>query len=193
MMARCTLCVVSITRYSPVKPPLPKSLVFSFFLIGIILGMVLINANVIDLPQPESKPVEAGKTGETQKPRKSVVRSKAPSASRSTAKSTPRKEPVAEQPEADKFSTEPVICDRKEAIAVRKKAQEIAVIMVQGKELNITLGDAWAYYSPGIRRSFVERFAASDTCLHGIPRPIHFFYHGEEVASTDIHGGVELK
>lgn len=193
MMARCTLCVVSTIRYSPVKPPLPKSLIFSFFLIGIILGMVLIDANVIDLPQPETKPQEAGKTSEAQKPRKSVVRPKAPYAHRTTAKRTPRKKPVAEQSEAERFSTEPVICDKEEAIAVRKKAQEIAVIMAQGKELNITLGDAWAYYTPGIRRSFVERFAASDTCLHGMPRPIHFFYHGEEVASTDIHGGVELK
>jgi hypothetical protein len=169
-----------------------KPLIFAFFLIGIILGMVLIDMGMIQLPE-FTAPRPGIKTHETEK---------APQHQQSEMKAATRKPPTAKPHDkpVDIISssipqavTEPVRCDRTNALAVRKKAQEMSVISEQGTILNVTLGKDWAYYTPGIRRSFIERFTASDTCLHGSPRTIHFYYRGKEVAVTDTHGAIVMK
>jgi len=156
--------------------------------------MVLIDMGTIPLPQPGPRKTLSSAQSEPAKPHKPVKQAKITSGNRRAVKSTIPTRPVADKPLAsDKVISESVLCDRDAALAVRKKAQEIALLIEQGKVLNVTLGEGWAYYSPGLRRSFVERFSAADTCLNGAPRQIHFFFHGEEVASSDIHGGVGLK
>lgn len=176
------------------KSSLPKSLVLSFFLIGIILGMVFIDIGVIRLPAPVAPQSDTGADAAKPEGSEGVTRQVVKSVSRTVAKIVAKDKSTAGSGETStKAVTEPVICDQAKALAVRKKAQEIAVIVEQGKVLNVTLGKEWAYYTPGIRRSFVERFAASDTCLHGGARQIRFYFRGEQVASTDAHGAIELK
>jgi len=173
-----------------VKSSLPKSLVFSFFLLGIILGMVLIDTNVIPLPQIAGERSGENKKNETPNKAKPTLHNK----ERQVTIAAPKKKPLVQNKKSDvKAIAEPLICDKREALAVRKKAQEIAVITEQGKVLTVTLGEGWAYYTPGIRQSFVERFFASDTCLHGRPREIRFYFRGDEVASTDTRGAIVLK
>jgi len=177
-----------------VKASLPKSLVLSFFLIGIILGMVLFDVGGIRLPAPEAPQSEVKGDADTQASSGPVTRKVVKSVSKALSRAVSKeKGPAHSTSSATKPVTEPVICDQVEAMAVRKKAQEIAVIVEQGQLLSVTLGEAWAYYTPGIRQSFVARFAASDTCLRGSPREIRFFFRGEQVAATDVHGGIELK
>lgn len=157
--------------------------------------MVLLDAGVIhlpvaNLPQPDV-PAKVNKAEQSQQA--VPVRPKTVSPVVSHDKPTQKKPVKHHAEESPQPVTEPVICDQSKARAVRKKAQEIAVITEQGGVLSVTLGKDWAYYSPGIKRSFVERFVASDTCLRGSPRSIIFYFRGEQVASTDIHGGIEFK
>jgi hypothetical protein len=165
-----------------VKAPISKPLIFSFFLIGIILGLLLFDPRGFRLPQPE--------TEQSTTPRETVA--PAPRhAARDTASGTRQQDKTAAAvAEADGRA---MLCDREEARAIRDKAREIAVFSERDDVLHVLLGEAWAYYSPGIRRSFVERIAAADTCLQGRGRNIRFFFKGEEVAGSDPYGSVELK
>lgn len=172
-----------------------KSLVFSFFLIGIILGIVLLDAGVIHLPAVNlSQTDEPAKIDRIENSQPAVPPQPKKEKSRVSrarpAKDIPAKPPAAELPQT---VAEPIICDQNDARAVRKKAQELSVITEQGGVLVVTLGKDWAYYTPGIKRSFIERFTASDTCLQGGPRSIVFYFRGKQVAIADIHGAIELK
>jgi hypothetical protein len=87
----------------------------------------------------------------------------------------------------------PMRCDRKAARQVQEKARELATLSVQGGGLLLQLGAGWEYYSPGVRRSFVETFAAADHCLLGDGRPIRFTFRGDEVAEVTAEGAVQMR
>jgi hypothetical protein len=171
-----------------VKLPISKSLVFSFFLIGIIVGMVLLDAELITLPSLDITP-------ERPVANKPAARESVDSAPKASTQTHPKTTTVQQSVAAPvpHVANEPVICDQKKALAVRKSAREVAVIAEQGAVLSVTLNPEWAYYSAGIRRSFIERFVVSDTCLQGRSRVIHFYFRGERIAITDTFGGIDMK
>jgi hypothetical protein len=84
-------------------------------------------------------------------------------------------------------------CNREAAQGVRDKASELAEISVQGGVLQLHLGSVWEFYTPGLRRSFVEAFAEADRCLQGDGRPIRFSFRGSEVAAVSAGGAVEMR
>jgi hypothetical protein len=87
----------------------------------------------------------------------------------------------------------PMQCNREAAQGVRDKAGELAQMRVQGGVLQLYLGGVWEFYTPGVRRSFVETFAEADRCLQGGGRPIRFSFRGSEVAAVSAEGAVEMR
>lgn len=166
------------------KQPIPKSLILSFFLIGIILGLLFIDTPLIqpapppvaEQGTPAPKPAKAAP-----KPLKRPVQERL---SRGIAKVLPEKTaaPV----------VEPLICDREWAQQVRLRAREIAEIIEQGNELSVRLGREWAFYASGHRIGFVQAFSDSDSCLAGRPRLIRFYFEGQEVAVADPVTGIQM-
>lgn len=144
-----------------------------FFAIGVGLGLLLLDRWRVTLP---ASPEGAESMGE-----------EAPAA----AAKTPSPPAVRRAKEGPEY--EPYYCDRAQAQAVREKAREIAEITVRSEEVTLHLGEEWAYYSEGLKASFVTKFTDSDTCLNGHPRQITFYYRGALVARVESEGGITVE
>ena len=163
---------------------LPLALIGAFFIIGALLGLLFVESELYhDLRDrvgvrsaavPSAKVEErAGRSGGRQE-------QIAPAAQSATA---PVIAPPGEQ------DPELLVCNPEAAQKIIAKAREIAEIDTADGVVNVRLRRQWAYYTPGIRRSFLEAFAESDACLEGGSRPIHFYYDGVKIAvSTPPQG-----
>jgi hypothetical protein len=157
------------------------ALIAAFFIIGVLLGFQFIDSDyyrqlrhsLLDDMNQKSRPV-----AENHESPQTV-----------TAERPAPPKPV---PQAADRSTEPLLCDQEMATKIRSKAREIAEISEASGVLNVRLRKQWAYYSPGIRESFLQAFAESDACLQGHSREIRFFYQGEQIAVSRALEGLEL-
>lgn len=154
-------------------------------MIGILLGLQFINSdtyqslddNVRAMFAPGDGPVESG-----------VER--APAKTEQPVQTAPG-EPAVDIPVE---TTETFLCNRGEAEKIRDKARSIAEITeTRDGALHVRMRKQWAYYTPGIRQSFLQAFAESDTCLLGHSRIIHFYYNGEEIAVSRPARGLKLE
>lgn len=166
---------------APGKKGLPIALIAAFFIIGVLLGFQFIDSTyyrelrhtLMDDAGREKSP--AAENHQSPQP---VPRTQAS-----------RPEPA---PQVAENSTEPLICDQEMAKKIRAKAREIAEISEAPGVLSVRLRKQWAYYSPGIRESFLQAFAESDACLQGHSREIRFFYQGEQIAISRALKGLQL-
>jgi hypothetical protein len=165
--------------------------VLTFFVMGIVIGLLLLILQGGLLPFWSGMSLSPDITKETQQQSESSkARVAAPPPSR------PGNDSVGPLPAVStaKLVAAPMRCDREAARAVHEKASELAMISLQAGVLQLRLGSAWEYYSPGHRRGFVEAFAEADRCLQeGDARPIRFSFRGSEVASVDTAGAVEMQ
>lgn len=150
---------------------LPLTLVAAFFIIGVLLGLLFIDSNYY-------QELRHGLTGAVAE----LNGSPAEEAPQASSPGEPSVAALSVEPPAD--TDETLVCNREMARKIRAKALEIAEISESDGVLNVRMRQQWAYYTPGIRRSFLEAFAESDACLEGGSRRIHFFYDGEMFARS---------
>ncbi|MCW9088502.1 MAG: zinc ribbon domain-containing protein [Gammaproteobacteria bacterium] len=156
------------------KKSAPLALVAAFFIIGVLLGVLFIDSDYY----PSLRQGLTAVVGEndTQPPVEEAVQQPSPQEKRAVVSALPVQS-------ADESETA-LVCNREMARKIRAKALEIAEISESDGVLNVRMRQQWAYYTPGIRRSFLEAFAESDACLEGGSRRIHFFYGGEMFARS---------
>ncbi len=181
-------------------PAVPRQWILIFFVMGIVLGLILLNLeqaeapwwlnlqwiNGSDEPAVEGEQSQATTASPTSpgKVPQPAVRSRQPA----NVQKTPSPS------SADEPDIEPRYCDRNKAWAIREKARSLATISEQGEQLLLRLSRDWEYYNPGHRRGFIEAFAEADLCLReGRGRTIRFSYRGKEVATVSAEGAVEMK
>lgn len=182
------------------RSPLSRAWVFAFFVMGIVIGLLLLvlqqGGDPLALLEGASQPQPVAPVlskpavhSSAQVSRGGTVTPTPAARTPSDAPSLPGNVPAA-PPET---TTEPMACDRRAAQAVRDKARSLALISEQADVLLLHLGSDWVYYSPGHRRGFINAFAEADRCLAGHLRPIRFFFRGEEVAQVDASGAVHIR
>lgn len=182
---------------SRTEPVVPRLWILVFFVVGVVIGlMLLILQGSLPLSWLASTPAPIAEVA-PQRPsavlpegriRGDKVRTWSP-------RTDPASPPTSTRPpsEPKQAMSEPIDCNREKALAVRDKARSLAVFSEQPDHLQLRLGDDWAYYSAGHRRSFVEVFSKADRCLQGRWRDIRFTFRGEEVATLSAAGVVEMK
>lgn len=186
-----------------VEPVVSRLWVLAFFVMGVMIGLLLLvlqegglGAAISALKQ---EPAVASKSVAVTSPAKAPAKTQAKQKPRKPPAPTPTPESaqgrgeVEPPPASASAVVEPLKCDRAEAHAIRDKARTLALISEQGDELTLQLNENWAYYSPGLRRSFAVTFADADRCLSGRARVIHFSFRGEEVALVSREGALEMK
>ena len=150
---------------------LPVALIGAFFVIGVLLGLLFIDSSTYRTFRDEIQAY----SGATEKGSSNGSVSGKSVPQRLHSDTAPPDSPGNVIGDA----TETFICDKASAEAIRNKAREIAEISeTAGGTLNVRLREQWSYYTPGIRMSFLQAFAESDTCLLGHSRTIHFYYKG---------------
>jgi hypothetical protein len=201
---RCRACGAALQRGEAscphcgarVEPVVSRLWVFAFFVMGVVIGLLILvlqqggpgsisssEAEVpVTLSEPATKKVSA----------KVKAKPKVKAASRKSPAPVPHSEVEAPPPPAEAV-VEPIECDRAEARAVRDKARTLALISNKGDELILQLNENWAYYSAGLQRSFAATFADADRCLSGRARTMRFFFRGEEVAVVTKSGAIEMR
>jgi hypothetical protein len=169
---------------------LPIALIGAFFVIGVLLGLQFIGS---DAYRQLSEDVQAY-----------FKQSATPSPEDKQATVTERAERVVTgaSPATNKTkggfvsdaTTETFLCDTASAEKIRNKARSIAEISETADGvLHVRLRQEWAYYTPGIRKSFLQTFAESDACILGHSRTIHFYYNGEEIAISRPAKGLKVE
>ena len=181
----------------PEKSLLSRVWIVSFFIMGVIIGLLLL------VLEREAVPVAAkqapSKEEPAPKPRaanidKQQKRQKPPPPAPAPRKIVAPPEAVATPaPQATVEQLQPLQCDREQADAVMQRAQTLSSFVERGGGLQLNLTSEWEYYSPGHRRSFVEVISEADRCLQGRYRPLQLNYRGEEVARVGTDGAIEMK
>lgn len=165
---------------------LPLPLIGAFFIIGVLLGLLFVDSELYhDLREQWGAPAAAQAPPSTD-------------AQSDRGRRESQQERAARQENASKQvlapagsdASEMLVCNPEVAQKILAKAGEIAVIQQVDGILNVRLRQQWAYYTPGIRRSFLEAFAESDACIEGGTRPIHFYYGGEKIAVSEPPQGL---
>lgn len=173
---------------------IPLALIAAFFIIGVLLGLLFIDSAyygemrrvVYAFVEAEDEPSETPSRQEASPRRQASARVVPESGSEAGVSA----EGGGAQGKAPETLTEALLCDMEVARRVRLKAREIAEISESEGVLRVRLRRQWAYYSPGVRRSFFTAFAESDACLQGRTREIHFYYNGEKIAVSRAPGGL---
>lgn len=190
---RCTHCGARRGR------SVSRVWVLTFFVMGVVMGLLLLVLQgghppawfAVSWPDFSAEEVASQPPAPPQGESASASRASRP-ASRPARDST--NAAVASSPAvSDRVIVAPMQCNREAAQAVHDKASELATLSLQGGVLQLYLGRAWEFYSPGLRRSFVETFAEADRCLQGVWRPMHFSFRGAEVATVSAEGAIEIR
>ena len=169
----------------PEKSPLSRVWILTFFVMGIIIGLMLLllqRGPVVEAPRPAQKPQVKEAAAPTKPPKKAEPR-----------RVTPPPKPLPPVQQAAPSQYQPLECDRKSAEAVLERARSLAATSDSGDGVLLSLSSEWEYYSPGLRRSFVEAFSEADRCLQGRYRPLSLRYRGELVAEVGADGSIEMK
>lgn len=191
--SRCNKCGADIPEGAAVCPlcgtprpkGLPVALILAFFVIGSLLGLLFVDSDYYyRLRQTmqgytetlEQTPDKSGLSHERKKAHSSDI-------------TTDDEELKSSLPAA---TAAPVICNSEKAERVRRKALEIAELSESEGILQVRLRQPWAYYTPGIRQSFLEAFAESDACLAGHSREIQFYYRGKMIAIARVPEGLSM-
>jgi hypothetical protein len=172
--------------------------VLTFFVMGVVIGLLLL---VLQGGQPPSWLTVSWPhfAREDVPPSPAVVMQREPVRGSEASRHTNRLDhkvtngaaaPLPEEP--GRVIVAPMQCNREAAQAVRNKASELATLGLQGGIVQIYLGRAWEYYTPGHRRSFVEAFAEADHCLQGEWRPMRFSFRGAVVATVSVEGAIDM-
>jgi hypothetical protein len=167
--------------------PLSRLWILTFFVLGVVIGLLLLVLQGGQLPPATGfrLPWSGAASGEaTAPPAPAPIRARPQAVTRA---------PMSAAQSDGRVVVAPMRCDRKAARQVQEKARELATLSVQGGGLLLQLGAGWEYYSPGLRRSFVETFAAADHCLLGDGRSIRFTFRGAEVAEVTAEGAVRMR
>lgn len=154
---------------------LPVALIGAFFIIGALLGLLFVDSELYQgLRDERGARVAASPLTDERSARDSGMQ---------------QQEGAVIAPSVDEAS-ELLVCNPEAAQKILAKAREIAEIHQADGVLNVRLRRQWAYYTPGIRRSFLQAFAESDACVEGGTRPIHFYYEGVKVAVSEPSQGL---
>lgn len=158
----------------------PAALIAAFFIIGVLLGLLFVDSHYYaqlyrSLVVPEQSEQTAARQGGKRAP-----------AAAGGHEATPAAEPGT----APQGGESMLDCDPEMAQRIRAKALEIAELQEAPGVLHVRLRKQWEYYTPGIRRSFLQAFAESDVCLEGRARLINFYYQGELIAVSRPPSGL---
>lgn len=201
---RCRACGAALQRGETscpycgarVGPVVSRLWVLAFFVMGVVIGLLILvlqQGGPGSIASSESEaPVTLSEPATKKVPARVKAKPKIKAASRKSPAPVPHSEVEATPPPAEAV-VEPIECDRAEARAVRDKARTLALISNKGDELILQLNENWAYYSAGLRRSFVATFADADRCLSGRARTMRFYFRGEEVAVVTKSGAIEMR
>lgn len=152
---------------------LPVALIGAFFVIGVLLGLLFINSHSYRQLYDDAQAFFSHSSDDSPVVTQTHQAASAPVSSGAAEKSD----------SSGIANSETFLCDTDSAEKIRNKARSIAEIGESADgALHVRLREQWAYYTPGIRKSFLQAFAESDTCILGHSRIIHFYYDGEEIA-----------
>ncbi len=167
-------------------PPVSRVWILTFFVMGVLIGLLL-------LVLQRGPLLIAPELLETKQVAESAPPSAIPPKKTESQQTTPQQRPSLPAQGTTPLTFQPRLCDRKAAEAVVQRARTLASISDSGEAVELNLSSEWEYYSPALRRSFVEAFSGADHCLQGRYRSLRLLYRGEEVARVGSAGKIEMK
>lgn len=169
---------------------LPLALIGAFFVIGALLGLLFIGTDAYrQLGEQMHAYLEQPATTSSDDKQAATIAKAEPAVTGASSVTNKTKDSS-----VSTAKTETFLCNTASAEKVRNKARSIAEISETADGvLHVRLRQEWAYYTPGIRKSFLQAFAESDACILGHSRTIHFYYNGEEIAISKPAKGLKVE